>query len=317
MAIHNDVPGVEVTVRCNKVPLQEYEDPNAHDNNDAATCPLTTKYIECIDDAEFDVTIQASSDYQWGYRNHVLSAATYVDGKYVQGNIIRSTNTDYGRRFELPVKGREVYSSSTGLWSQQRFKFTAVKTVDDTQKERVERDLKVAKNLGTIEVRFTRKIEHGSISYHGGTSDAKSGAFELAEKSIKGEGVSHGTSYGDCEAIRTPHFVDVRSLAEDDGPILIIRFVYKSRDALKRELIIPRSPSPTLENLAPAERDRLARERLEELRDIKIKREGSRTIKREFGEVVDLTIDPPAPRVAKKTRLQDGTQVDLIDLTED
>ncbi|KAH8156483.1 hypothetical protein CIB48_g11764 [Xylaria polymorpha] len=95
--------------------------------------------------------------------------------------------------------------------------------------------------------------------------------------------------------------------------------MYRSRDALKRELIIPRSPSrsPALENLTPAERDRLARERLGELRKMKMKREGGTpTIKREFGEVVDLTKDPPKPRATKKTRLEDGRQVDLIDLTD-
>ncbi|KAI0485557.1 hypothetical protein F4859DRAFT_387522 [Xylaria cf. heliscus] len=316
MAIHNDVPGLEATVRCNQEPLQELEDPYAHDDNDAAACPLTTKYIECVDNAEFDVTIEVSPDYQWGYRNHILVASTYVDGKRIRGIIIRSTETDNGRRFKTHCKGREVFSSNTGLWSLRKFKFTVVKTIDDTQKERVERDLKVAKNLGIIEVRFARSIEYGPISYHG-TNDVRSGAFELSEKSIKGEGVSHGTSYGDCQTIVAPTFYDIRDIVEDNGPILIIRFVYRSRDALKRELIIPRSPSPTLENLTPAERDRLARERLDELREIKIKREGRNpTIKREFGEVIDLTTDLPAPRATKRAHLQDGTQVDLIDLTE-
>ncbi|KAI0451492.1 hypothetical protein F5B21DRAFT_486757 [Xylaria acuta] len=314
MAIHNDVPGVEVTVRCNERPLREIEDPNAHDDNDAAACPLTTKYIECVDDTEFDVSIEASSDYQWGYRNHVLVADIYVDGTYIRGLITRSTEARFGRYF---IKGQHTFSSSTGLWSQRKFKFTAVKTIDDTQKERVERDLQVAKNLGTIEVKFYRKIEDGPGSYIG-PSDTKLGAFELAEKSIKGEGVSHGTSYGGCETIKAPTFINARTIEEDNGPILIIRFIYRSRDALKRELIIPRSPSPTLEDLTPAERDRLARERLEELRDIKVKREErNHPIKREFGEVVDLTIDPPAPRATKRARFQDGRQVDLIDLTED
>ncbi|KAI1753762.1 hypothetical protein F4782DRAFT_495568 [Xylaria castorea] len=315
MAIHSDVPGLEVTVRCNEEPLHELEDPNAHDSNDASACPLTTKYIECVDDTEFDITVKVSSNYKWGYRNHVLVSNTYVDGNYVQGHIIRSPGTDCGHKY--CVKGQEMLSSSTGLWFIRKFKFTTVKTVDDTQKERVERDLKVAKKLGTIEVQFYRKIEYGPIPYSG-TSDAKLGALELAEKSIKGEGISHGTSYGGRETVRTPVFYDVRKIAEDDGPILIIRFVYRSRDALKRELIIPRSPSPTLENLTPAERDRLARERLDELREMKVKRENMNpTIKREFGEIIDLTEDAPARPAIKKTRLENGTQVHLIDLTED
>ncbi|KAI0193577.1 hypothetical protein EV127DRAFT_246332 [Xylaria flabelliformis] len=316
MAIHDEVPGVEVTVRCNEEPLHELEDPNAHDSNDADTCPSITKYIECVDNAEFDVTIEVSSDYPWGYRNHVLAAYICVDGKFIRSNIISSKDTDHGRPFNCCVKGRE-FSSSTDSWAVQKFKFTAVKTVDDTQKERVERDLKVAKDLGIIEVKFYRKILCGPSTYSG-ASHAKSGALELAEKSIKGGGISHGTSYGRSETAQKPNFVDTRSIAEDAGPILTIRFLYRSRDALKRELIIPRSPSPTFENLTPAERDRLARERLDELREMKIKRENlNPTIKREFGETIDLTEDAPALPAMKKTRLKDGRQVDLIDLTDD
>ncbi|TRX92701.1 hypothetical protein FHL15_006375 [Xylaria flabelliformis] len=315
MAIHDDVPGLEVTVRCNEEPLHELEDPNAHDSNDAATYPSITKYIECVDDAEFDVTIEVSSDYQWGYRNHVLVAYIYVDGKYIRGVIISSQDTCYGRPFNYCVKGPE-FPSSTDSWVLRKFKFTAVKTVDDTQKERVERDMKVAKDLGLIEIKFYRKILCGSITYNG-ASHTKSGALELAEKSIKGGGISHGTSYGRRETIKKPKAYDVSSIAEDAGPILIMKFLYRSRDALKRELIIPRSPSPTFENLTPAERDRLARERLDELREMKIKRENlNPTIKREFGETIDLTEVAPELPSMKKTRLKDGRQVDLIDLTE-
>ncbi|KAI0556073.1 hypothetical protein F4679DRAFT_520951 [Xylaria curta] len=314
MAIHDDVPGVEVTVRCNEEPLQELEDPDAHNSNDTATCPSTAKYIECVDDTEFDVTIEVSSDYQWGYRNHVLVAYTYVDGKFIRGLIISSKNTDCGRAFIYRVKGPES-SSSTGSWVVRKFKFTAVKTVDDTQKERVERDLKLAKDLGIIEVKFYRMIQYGPVTCCG--AKTKSGALELAEKSIKGGGISHGTSYGPRETIKKPQMYDVRSIAEDAGPILIMKFLYRSRDALKHRLIIPRSPSPTFENLTPAERDRLARERLDELRELKIKRENlNPTIKREFSETIDLTEDAPALPAMKKARLKDGRQVDLIDLTE-
>lgn len=128
MAIHDNVPGLKVTVRCNAEPLQEFEDPNAHDDNDAAACPLTTKYIECIDDAEFDVKVQVSSHYQWGYRNHVLAAATYVDGKFIQEAIIRRKETDYNHRATRYVTGLDGFSSNANLWSVQKFKFAAVKT---------------------------------------------------------------------------------------------------------------------------------------------------------------------------------------------
>ncbi|KAJ2989852.1 hypothetical protein NUW58_g3256 [Xylaria curta] len=286
MAIHDDVPGLEVTVQCHRRPLPELEDPNSHDNDDAVACPLTTKYIECVDDTEFDIVVNVNSDYEWGYRNHVLLAATFVDGKRIREPMIRSSSVKgYDGRITRVIAGQEVREDATSLWSVRKFKFAAVKTIDDAQKERVESDLQVAKSLGTIEVRFSRAIEYGLIQSRA-IDNSGPRSFELAEKSLKGKAVSH--------------------------------------DALKRELIIPRSPSrsPTLANLTAAERDRLARERLNELRNFdhekNVKRENKNTIiKREIGEVLDLTQDPPAPRPSKKSRLQDGREVDVIDLTDD
>ncbi|KAI3323737.1 hypothetical protein HD806DRAFT_72446 [Xylariaceae sp. AK1471] len=321
MAIHEDVPGLEVTVRCNERPLHELEDPDATDNDDAAASPMACKYIECVDDAEFDVAITVTNDYEWGYRNHVLVATVYVDGKHIRGSVIRSPETQYGVPVTRLVKGQEVVATGyTNLWSLRKFRFATVKTIDDALKERVESDLKIAKSLGTIEIKFTRAIEYGPTSSRG-ASDVKSGNFELAEKSLKGKAVSHGTTYGICEAIAPPRWLDVRDILEDKGPIAIFKFMYRSRDALKRELIIPRSPShsPALEGLTPAQRDRLARERLEELRNKKVKGEDRNSlIKREFGEVFDLTQDAPAPapRPTKKSRV-DGKEVDVIDLTDD
>ncbi|KAJ8131207.1 hypothetical protein O1611_g2423 [Lasiodiplodia mahajangana] len=320
MAIHEDVPGIEVTVRCAGQALPEYEDPDDHDNDDVAACPLGTKYIECVDDTEFDVCIRVGPAYSWGYRHHVLKVATFVDGKYVRGSLIRSKDAIHGGYAIECVEGQESRSSRTGQWSKRKFKFAMVKTVDDAQKERLEKDIKVAKGLGTIEVKFTRVLDCGpSTSDYGGWKSS-SGTLELAEKSLKGKAISHGTSYGAKQYIRTPYFIHTRDLVEDNGPILILKFNYRSRDALKRELIVPRSPShsPTFENLSQAERDRLARERLNELRDQKVKQEGKRPmIKREFGEVVDLTEDPPAPPPTKKSRLGDGREVDVVDLTDD
>ncbi|KAI1279668.1 hypothetical protein F5Y07DRAFT_357424 [Xylaria sp. FL0933] len=320
MAISPDVPGIEVAVRCHGRALDEFEDPDAHDNDDVVAHPSVSKYIECVDDTEFDVSITIDSKYDWNYRNHIVCCNVYVDGEWIRGTAIRSSDFKLdGRAIHHHVKGKEVQDPITRLWSVRRFKFAAVKTIDDAQKERVACDLKVAKTLGTIKVVFTRAIEYGTGVYHTSHSNnAQSGAFELAEKSLKGKAVSHGTSYGRSETISCPTRVHIRDLEEDNGPILVLKFMYRSRDALKRELIIPRSPShsPALEDLTPAERDRLARERLAELRKIKQEKK-STLIKREFGEVLDLTQDLPPPRPTKKSRLQDGKEVDVIDLTDD
>ncbi|KAI0799400.1 hypothetical protein GGR55DRAFT_684013 [Xylaria sp. FL0064] len=320
MAISPDVPGIEVTVRCHGRALDEFEDPDAHDDNDDAVAhPSVSKYIECVDDTEFDVSLAVDSKYNWNYRNHILVFTVYVDGQWVRGTVVRSSDLNYNGRATYQVKGKQVHNHISGLWSVRRFKFAPVKTIDDAQKERVACDLKVAKTLGTIEVVLTRAIECGTGPYDiADLNESQPGTFELAEKSLKGKAVSHGTSYGVSETILRPTRVKTRDLEEDNGPILVLKFMYRSRDALKRELIIPRSPShsPALEDLTPAERDRLARERLDELR--KMKQENRNPlIKREFGEVLDLTQDLLPPRPTKKSRLQDGREVDVIDLTDD
>lgn len=135
--------------------------------------------------------------------------------------------------------------------------------VDDAQKERIESDLKVAKTLGTIEVRFSRVIEEGIGSVrHADALVPRS--FELAEKSLKGKAVSHGTSYGAitssllkkkkteltacrygvCQATPAPTFITAHKIKEDNGPILIIRFMYRSRGELT-PAHIHQGPSPT------------------------------------------------------------------------
>ncbi|KAI0202978.1 hypothetical protein F4808DRAFT_418707 [Astrocystis sublimbata] len=309
MAIHCDVPGVEVTVHCNNQPLQEFRNPDAHDDDDNAAHPVVTKYIECINDANFVVKLRVSPEYEWGYRNHILSFSVQVDGKWIETPLIRNPHT-------YEISGLKTRSSTTGSWHLRRFKFKTVETVDDAQKERVERDMKVAKDLGTIKIHVKRKIEAGN--YYGPTFDntvVNPASFELAEKALKGRAVSHGTSYGSKHATPALHYRECHDIKEDGGPILSFKFLYRSRDALKRELIIPRSPPLVVGSLDPAERDRLAGERLEQLRGVKVKREGT-IIKREFGESVDLTQDPPTYRATKKARIN-NKEVDLIDLTDD
>ncbi|RYP42119.1 hypothetical protein DL767_000484 [Monosporascus sp. MG133] len=85
--------------------------------------------------------------------------------------------------------------------------------------------------------------------------------------------------------------------------------------ALKRELIIPRTPtqSPTIQDdfdsLSDAEKARLARERFQELQSIKKIKEEPVT-KRGFSEVFDLTDDDLPSRPNKRT-------AQVVDLTDD
>ncbi|KAK6825291.1 hypothetical protein PG987_012785 [Apiospora arundinis] len=322
MTINEDVPGIYVSVQINGADVTEYEAPDAGD--DDARHPTVTKYIECVDNTHFTIRMGANRAYDWGYLNHALSLQVYVDGHWVIGKIFKNPRGPDAGFFPLPeesvICGREEINPATNEWELRTFKFASVTTVDEAQHERVKADMKVANKLGVIEVKVMRGIVGAEVVPR--PSNIKNNKFELSEKSLKGKAVSHGTNFERGTRLgRAPKYTDFQPLLEDRGPVAVFRFIYRSREALKREMIIPRTPpprSPRLEALTDAERDRLARERLEQLKETKVKSEGGAPIKREFGgEHFDLTQDSPPMRPSKRTRLNSGEDVELIDLTDD
>ncbi|GKT49993.1 uncharacterized protein ColSpa_10174 [Colletotrichum spaethianum] len=104
------------------------------------------------------------------------------------------------------------------------------------------------------------------------------------------------------------------------NPIAAYTFKYRSRDALHKELVIPRSPSPgPIDGMSEAEIRRLAVERLDDINNNRgspaVKQEDGRPIiKREYAEIVDLT-EEPVKRKWKKVKIE-GNRV-AIDLTDD
>ncbi|KAI0181108.1 hypothetical protein GGR52DRAFT_522951 [Hypoxylon sp. FL1284] len=311
MAVLDDVPGIKVVVLVAGNEATEYEDPNHEEaeEHESIPTPTSSKYIECISNAEFSIKAYVTRGYEWGYRNHCLSASFYVDGKRLRKHI---HNADSGDR--IHILGREVYDAATSQWLLQKCKFSAISTVDDAKDERIKKDIQIAKNLGVIEVSFTRCIKQEGPLPHRPTASAIKGAdkIELAEKSLKGRAMSHGTAFSTVKNPRIPKFTHTRSLEEDGGPIATFRFHYRSRDALKQEMVIPRSPSPSSTPLAEmprAELERLARERLDQLRSYEAKEEHKPAIKRELNKTIDLSDENPRP--AKFAR-----RAEVIDLTD-
>lgn len=61
-------------------------------------------------------------------------------------------------------------------------------------KERIEKDQQVAKNLGLIEVKVERGIYvMEDYNHYDGYAQLGGSSFELAERSLKGKSISHGT----------------------------------------------------------------------------------------------------------------------------
>ncbi|KAI1654261.1 hypothetical protein F4813DRAFT_210382 [Daldinia decipiens] len=322
MAVLEDVPGIEVTVQVAGIDAAEYEDPNASEQDVAgANCPTSTKYIECIDGAEFAIKTRVTGDYRWSHPVTALNWDFRMDDKSTRGYVIRRGDMVNGVATKTKADDT-VYCSHTKQWIRQRFQFSAVDVVDDAKKDRIEDDTKIAKHLGMIQVRIYRCIYlgHRASSFRKPTTSNK---LELAEKSLKGKAISHGTSFlSSGKGVPAPTSCNISYLDGRDKPIATFRFHYRSRDALKREMVIPRSPSPSpgpkreVARMSRAELERLAGERLVQLqRDGNIKEERKPSLKREFKEVVDLSGETERPGKSSRTALEIPEEV--IDLTDD
>ncbi|KAI0480143.1 hypothetical protein GGR56DRAFT_624735 [Xylariaceae sp. FL0804] len=252
-----------------------------------------------------------------------------VDGKFIQRPLLSSGMTDLERGVDIVGKG--IFCQKTQHWKIQKCKFSAIKIVDDSVKERIENDKKAAQNLGQIIIQVERVIEARPLRRLEAREEEDARrpanpdeAFELAEKSLKGQAISHSSSWSVGRCIPPPTIYKAEPIAEDDGPIAEYRFYYKSREALKQAMIIPRTPSPPLasstdssqgvQNMSREELERLAQERLEQIRRDRegIKEEHKPRIKRELDELVDLTSDDAGERHGKRRK-----EADFVDLTED
>ncbi|KAI0024995.1 hypothetical protein F4780DRAFT_775468 [Xylariomycetidae sp. FL0641] len=320
MAILDVLPGVEVTVQVNGHDLPEYNElPDAtHDLAFPPSCPVSHKYIECVDGVEFAIHACVSPEYAWGYRGHALLLGNYVDGKYVNGLIVHQSP----QPVHSILDGNAYYNRRDRQWYRQAPKFATITTVDDKKTEHIERDKKIAKNLGVIELRLYRVTIGEMLPGKKPKYKAKNLGSDISEKALKGKAVDHATRFSDIPTGTTaPSYCRSQILEEDNGETAVFRFYYMSKEALKKELIIPRSPSATPEPdasqaAAEAEVERL-REELRHLEEVlekaKVKKEQdgqSQSIMKREAEVFDLINDDPDERPSKRR------EVEVIDLTD-
>ncbi|KDN63137.1 hypothetical protein CSUB01_12282 [Colletotrichum sublineola] len=361
MAIIRDFPGVKVTVQIDGRDAIEYDDPDGFetDTNRKNARWRTFRYVESKDDAFFSIRYQIDNSHRWESPDHAFALTLYVDGKRADGIVCearRFLNFNPNYVSESAIEGSRQKSTTSDYDRLKKFKFSKVTTcmlqprpmrpaplaesisVDDAANDRVKADTAKAKLLGVIEVFIYPMIITGPSRYTNSSHchDAQDGNFEIAEKALKGRAVSHGTSFADGGIVSQKPTVTAEYL-NNHNPIAAFSFKYRSRDALHKELVIPRSPSPEpIAGLSEAEIRRLAVERLDDINvsipdsftkqcnaDLiqnrhgspSVKRESRRPIiKREYAEILDLT-EEPAKREWKKIKIE-GNRV-AIDLTDD
>ncbi|TGJ85624.1 hypothetical protein E0Z10_g3169 [Xylaria hypoxylon] len=317
MAVIDQVPGIEVTIQVDGENATEYVDPHAPDSDLDANheCPIITKYIESIDDTKFSVKVAIDDDaYAWDDIEHCLSSSIVIDGNYVGDGLI-----EMGQK-EVIFKGNGIYSKQFQQWYRMEFKFSAISIVEDRNAARVKKDKETMKNIGLIEISLNRRVKEKQCKAISIGSLIDSNILEVAEKALKGKAVSHSASFCKVKAIQRPTAWRIHRVSVDNGPIATVRFMYRSRESLKQELIIPRSPSPSpaaptmprsVDNMTGAEIWRLAQERLDQINWAEeVKSHNKSAMKRQVNEVVDVDEEAEKARKAKRRAVN-------IDLTDD
>ncbi|KFY49060.1 hypothetical protein V495_00779 [Pseudogymnoascus sp. VKM F-4514 (FW-929)] len=312
MAVIDTVPGVEVSILINGQPVEEYVDSGEEIDGPLAS-KTVVKYIEAISDAEFIIKASAlSAFYQHRKTKDDILVGVEIDGARVRGCFQRHAKSKKSAPWSKIIEGASGLNGA-GRRTISAFKFTAVEIVETTDKAKIEKDTTASAKLGEICVEIFR------VKILGRTKPKdkvpKGAASEIAEKAVKGRALSHGTTFGPGKvlstSIRKKEYLD-----GNDTPLARFVFRYRSKDALRKLLIIPRSPSPDpFDALSAAERESLAREAFQNRQGPKrepgIKAE--RTVKRERSnsDAVDLTGAAPKSK-QRKTSMEAP-----IDLTDD
>ncbi|KND94078.1 hypothetical protein TOPH_00949 [Tolypocladium ophioglossoides CBS 100239] len=315
MAVIQAVPGLTVNVKVAGQIATEYATPEEEapggDQGGPSSVPHSTCYIESTSGLTFSVQATVTSEFKLDAPYDVIVLHCYIDGSWVQGRSIfkHDINPDLPCIQELSRSIPNSDGNEKGGFVERKFTFAPVSSVEDVAGARIAQDIKTASSLGKIRVMAI--IAHGiePAKFVGPTlrGDAN---FELAEKSMKGKELSHGTSFPAGAVVVQP-----RALAfKHERKLCDFSFKYRSRSALQRELIIPPSPASTpvldeIDGLSEQEVRHLARQMLRAKQE-SCRSENRASVKRERGDT-----DRAGPaRQFKMVRLDDGkVAVDLSD----
>ncbi|KAK8133913.1 hypothetical protein PG984_005925 [Apiospora sp. TS-2023a] len=240
MAIIDGVPAIEVTLWIGGRPAFEYADPDHNHDAEEHGTKVSSKYIECRNGETFTIHVRVNKTYDHQQPvPHTLNLAVYIDGQWIRGELCRESHLKDGP-FRTDIKER-IARAPGGTTVKQAFKFAGVLAIDDNCNWRVENEREKVRDLGVIELRVFRVEELGGSEFNH-SSDTTS-LSEIAEKSLKGRAISHGTQFDDDEqsppgANMVSRYRNVKSLSADSGPLAIYRFAYRSREGLCKEAII-------------------------------------------------------------------------------
>ncbi|KAK5997978.1 hypothetical protein PT974_00346 [Cladobotryum mycophilum] len=296
MAVIEVVPGVSVYVRVDDQRAHKYADPDAQDIPDQGI-PTRRCYIESVTGSRFSIEIVFTHEHRLPKDYNFSGCKMLLDGVQVRFNLLENSEPTFGISTTTVFDSTLEPCQNPNQCATRNFIFAGVSSVEDTNKERVARDRKIAETLGTIEL-------HLWYGYYIGLTQKMSLKALHCEKTFQlAENFSSNKSIVNIQnADRIIHNTQICRFA----------FHYRSRDALKRAFIIPSSPlpeqpDPEIGHLSPEEIRNLARKMVRmQQREIKVP-------KREVdGDNAGI---PTSVRPLKIIKLADGNEA--VDLTDE
>lgn len=209
MAVQPDLPGIEVIVCVDDIPLKEFEDDEEERQlGSGGPTKKVSKYIESVADQEF--TVKYFVRHPFKLDSPMLGGDVLVDGKRVAQKVL--SKKTYDGDFEQIVDGVEDKDEQSGRMVFRSFRFSKVETsrswpvirlpssnllvikaLDDDAYARVEKDTKRMADVGSISIQIWRVAEGRKVASVP-KKVAELSKTEVHEKALKGEPKYHGIS---------------------------------------------------------------------------------------------------------------------------
>ncbi|RMZ00709.1 hypothetical protein D0862_06624 [Hortaea werneckii] len=231
MAIHPEVPGLAVGIDVAGQDLTEYDDEDAQEDSPG----VITKHIEAVSGAQFRISVRFDvKKFQYADQPIVVSMA--ADGEFTSRRCFTTSNMASNQRY---LTGSWVGTGRNG----QRIKRDLIFSDLIINEGQVNSSLFGKLNdLGTIVLQWRKgKLSlRESLTEKPGSRKEPLIEGQLPEKNLKGQSVTHHTTYGP----ERQHPRDIYKIETIGKPFATFKFKYRSRGALQSLGLLPRSPSP-------------------------------------------------------------------------
>ncbi|TKA73742.1 hypothetical protein B0A55_05459 [Friedmanniomyces simplex] len=304
MAIHPDLPGLEVTVDVGDEDLLEYDD---DDEIDHANPPTLVKHVEAVSGAEFGFAFRFDSEV-YPFADNSLAIRYFVDGRNEGGLTYQPRQIRQSRRHI--IRGT-VRGKGNGRVLQAMM-FSELSITEDGLPTNLVGSGKL-QDLGTFKIKcYKADIERIAPVKQKSRKSKNSKAPAAGVSAMLGASVP-------CPSSNVP---STTRTVRKGGPLAIFEFRYRSRAALQALRVIPRTSSPVPLEDHPV--DELSQEEMRELllrqkadRAINGEHRVKKEIKRKHDDLVDDSDVEIVEHPRKKTRTSDRHEVEVVDLCFD